>query len=129
MVSLDSYMDDNGLDRVDVVKVDVETMEHVVLAGARAMLERHRPVVFMEVLGPAQAEALQQLVAEAEYVSAALDERELRVHDGVVADPDNTNQMLWPREAQGRLEAIAGALGITVSGRVDATQLAGSRAP
>lgn len=46
MVSLDSL----ELDRLDLVKLDVEGMELEVLRGARGALERHRPIVFVEVL-------------------------------------------------------------------------------
>ena len=128
VVSLDSYVASNRLRRVDVVKVDVETMEHVVLAGATAVLRRYRPVVFLEVLGPAHEVALQRLAAEADYVSVGLGLRALRVRDQVVADPDGTNQMLWPREAQHRLDAVALRLGLTASWQADGHRLAGASA-
>ena len=44
-VTLDHYQD-----HVDLIKLDVEGMEHLVLAGAAGMFRRHRPVCFFEVL-------------------------------------------------------------------------------
>ena len=44
-VTLDQYAD-----HVDLIKLDVEGMEHLVLAGAAGMFRRHRPVCFFEVL-------------------------------------------------------------------------------
>jgi GT2 family glycosyltransferase len=41
-------LDDLGLDRLDLIKIDVEGMEPLVLAGASATIERCRPVVFAE---------------------------------------------------------------------------------
>ncbi len=41
-------IDDLGLDRLDFLKIDVEGMEVDVLEGARASLERHRPVCWVE---------------------------------------------------------------------------------
>jgi|KBSSwiStaDraftv2_1062776.scaffolds.fasta_scaffold51869_2 FkbM family methyltransferase len=49
VVTLDSF----GLDRLDVLKIDVEGMELKVLQGARQLIDRHQPVVLCEILkGP-----------------------------------------------------------------------------
>ena len=42
-----------GLDRVDLLKIDVETLELAVLRGATATLRRDKPIVLVEVLNPA----------------------------------------------------------------------------
>jgi FkbM family methyltransferase len=44
-VTLDQYSD-----RVDLIKLDVEGMEHLALAGAARVFQQHRPVCFFEVL-------------------------------------------------------------------------------
>ncbi|MEQ8398848.1 FkbM family methyltransferase [Thalassobaculum sp.] len=41
-------LDSLDLDRVDMIKIDVEGAEAAVLAGARATLERHRPIVLLD---------------------------------------------------------------------------------
>jgi len=46
--TLDAAVDAEGLERVDLVKIDVEGAELGVLRGARATLERHRPVLLIE---------------------------------------------------------------------------------
>lgn len=46
MVTIDGY----GLGRLDFLKIDVEGMELEVLRGARATLERHRPIVLAEMI-------------------------------------------------------------------------------
>ncbi len=46
--TLDSYMDEATLDRVDFIKLDVEGFEPAVLDGASRLIERFRPPVFME---------------------------------------------------------------------------------
>jgi FkbM family methyltransferase len=50
LVTLDSL----GLDRVDLIKIDVEGMEEQVLAGACDTLRRHRPLLFIEILKTSQ---------------------------------------------------------------------------
>ncbi len=47
-VTLDEFVADHGLPRVDFVKIDVEGGELSVLEGAAETLDRHRPVVVLE---------------------------------------------------------------------------------
>ena len=73
-------LDDLGLDRVSVVKIDVEGAEAIVLDGALATIERHRPTFVMEfsremterVSGRSAEEHLQRLV-DAGYSIAIID--------------------------------------------------------
>ena len=46
--TLDSLMIERGLDRLDLVKIDVEGYERKVLDGAEAALDRFRPVLVIE---------------------------------------------------------------------------------
>lgn len=50
MVTLDSWASENGIERLDVLKVDVEGAEADVFRGARELLRDHLPVVFFEYL-------------------------------------------------------------------------------
>jgi FkbM family methyltransferase len=65
--SLDEVVATEGLDRVDVVKIDVEGAELAVLSGARDTLRRHRPTVLVEAddLHQVRAEASAQTVVDA----------------------------------------------------------------
>ena len=46
--TLDALAAEHGLDRIDLVKVDVEGHEAAVLAGAMEVLRRHRPALIFE---------------------------------------------------------------------------------
>ncbi len=50
LVSLDSYVRSQGLPRVDLIKMDTETTEHHVIAGAQQLLARDEPALIVEVL-------------------------------------------------------------------------------
>ena len=47
-VALDEWLPTVGVDRVDVVKIDVEGAELRALRGAENLLRRHRPVLIVE---------------------------------------------------------------------------------
>jgi FkbM family methyltransferase len=49
-ISLDQYVAETGLERVDVMKLDVEGGELEVLRGAAGMFDRFRPILICEVL-------------------------------------------------------------------------------
>lgn len=58
---------------VSLIKIDVEGAELSVLAGAREVIEKHRPVIFCETLSPAMSEGVTKALPR--YIVAA-------VHDG-----------------------------------------------
>lgn len=47
-VPLDTFARREGLERVDLVKIDVEGAEASVLAGGREVIARHRPMIILE---------------------------------------------------------------------------------
>ena len=64
VMRLDSFIAANGIDRIDVMKIDVETHEPEVLEGMGAYLDQYRPSILIEVLDDevgARIEALVQL--------------------------------------------------------------------
>lgn len=57
---LDTLIEDAGIERIDLVKIDTEETEHDVLSSGAGMLKRHRPDIIMEVIfrNPHVADAL-----------------------------------------------------------------------
>jgi FkbM family methyltransferase len=49
-VTFDSYITDNNISKVDLVKIDVEGFEKNVLLGAVETIKRFKPVLFIEVV-------------------------------------------------------------------------------
>ena len=99
--TLDAFLAEHpcGQDRVTLIKMDVEGHEAAVLAGSRRTIARWRPLLFIEVLPPADAVALMRFVAEEDYVDVPLrsdgpwrPEAQLRSH------PDAWNHALVPAE-------------------------------
>ena len=74
MQTVDSVVTDQELERVDLIKIDVEGHELRVLSGAVATLERFRPCILIEVFEEtlraqgASAEAVVNFLEEHGYV-------------------------------------------------------------
>ena len=49
VITLDQFVAEQGITKVDLIKLDTERTEHDVLAGARELLERDRPHIICEV--------------------------------------------------------------------------------
>ncbi len=49
LVALDDFVISAGLERIDVIKIDIEGAELAALEGARETLQRFRPIIFIEV--------------------------------------------------------------------------------
>lgn len=47
--TLDQYVIDNGLDRIDFIKADIEGAEFLMLKGAESALRKYRPTLMLEV--------------------------------------------------------------------------------
>ena len=77
-----------GLDRVDVIKIDVEGAEGRVLRGAAATLARHRPLVVSE-FSPLLLEAISGVAGDA-YLSHLLD----LGYELSVVDPDGAGELI-----------------------------------
>jgi hypothetical protein len=69
-VTLDDYVRERGLSRVDVVKIDVEGHELAVLKGAVATLGRYHPLLLVEI----RSEFLRQAGTSRDAVYAFLKE-------------------------------------------------------
>ncbi len=48
-ITLDEFVEQNSLERMDVLKIDTEGADYKVLLGARRAIERFRPTVLMEM--------------------------------------------------------------------------------
>jgi len=68
VITLDRYVKEQGIDRVDLLKIDTESTEPQVLRGMSGILERDRPTILCEVLkGRGAEEALERILAPLGY--------------------------------------------------------------
>jgi FkbM family methyltransferase len=86
VTTFDAWADDTGLERLDVVKLDIEGAEILALRGMRGSLRRLKPrLLAIEVKdvvmerGPGDGAALHALLGECGYVAAGSPERHVAV--------------------------------------------------
>lgn len=98
-VTLDEYVRDAHLPRVDLIKIDVEGFEADVLRGARNVLLTHRPTIVCECLPRADRRTLQCLLEEVRYRPVRLTEHGEMPLKRLDSPGDVThNFMLLPQE-------------------------------
>jgi FkbM family methyltransferase len=71
---LSTFIEENKLDRVDLMKIDVETFEPEVLRGMGAYLGAHKPSIFIEILTDEIALEIEKLVSGMGYIYFDFDE-------------------------------------------------------
>ena len=93
--------------RVAIIKVDAESHDFQVLRGARQILLRHRPVIFLEVLLGADETGLTALLRDCAYVDCALQPNGATEFSDIVKhDTLAWNHMWVPREDAQRIRNV-----------------------
>jgi len=114
--TLDSFVESEALDRLDLLKIDVEGAEMSVLRGGESTLNRLRPVVLLEL----QDSTLRRQGSSASELTAHLGERDYElcafsVHSGLldrqasVAPGSGVNVVAIPREKATAVLRAAGS--------------------
>ncbi len=98
--SLDEFVETNGVVGVDLMKVDVESAEHLVFRGATGVLDRDRPIVICEILAEWVDPSLEELLAPRGYRYFLITGSGLQSQRHIEGDPSwqDLNYLLVPEE-------------------------------
>lgn len=91
IVALDDDPALEGLSRLDLLKIDAEGHEQAVIAGARALIARHRPDVFVEPGKKENVDSLRDAMQALGYRGYWFVGRRFGPDDNAPADMDNTH--------------------------------------
>jgi FkbM family methyltransferase len=100
--------------RVGVIKIDVESLEHEVLAGATELVSSDRPYIVLEVLPTSDVDALEEIRASCGYVDVCLRPHEAVVGGAIVFDADGWNHLFIPSETLDEGVALIESCGLAV---------------
>ncbi len=75
VITFQSFIEQHKLQRVDIMKIDVETHEPEVLEGFGVYLEKFRPAMLIEILDDEVGEKVEGIVAGLDYLYFNIDER------------------------------------------------------
>ena len=100
--------------RVGVIKIDVESLEHEVLAGATELVSSDRPYVILEVLPTSDVDALESIRASCGFVDVCLRPHEAVVGGAIAFDPDGWNHLFVPSETLDDGLALIESCGLAV---------------
>jgi len=106
--SLDDFVVEANISKVDLMKIDVESTEHRVLLGGIRVLDRDRPIMICEVLYGHFSPDLESVLGSRNYRYLQITERGLEVHDHIRGDPQglDLNYLFAPEEKLAQLPAI-----------------------
>jgi len=98
--TLDRFVVEEGVERVDLMKVDTETTEPQVLAGAAAVLGNHRPLVICEVLPFGKEQDLHDVLDPLDYRYFWIKGEQLIPNAVIKGDPTmvHMNYLMAPAE-------------------------------
>ena len=74
-VTLDSFISANRLNKIDLIKIDVETHEPEVLEGFSKHIAEFRPSMLIEVLNDETGERVEKLIGHLGYLYFNIDEK------------------------------------------------------
>ncbi len=106
----DTFMDQAGLDRVDLLKIDTESTEPAVLRGFGRRLERHHPHILCEVLRGRTEQALTEILAPLGYRFWWITAAGLVHRDAIVGDNRFVNYLFTTDD-----ENALAARGLTIA--------------
>ena len=106
-ITLDTFIQENDLLKIDLIKIDVETHEPNVLQGYKQYLALHRPDFLIEVLTDEVGFKLQQLVDGLDYFYFNIDDKGRKVRKvDIIKKSDYFNYLICKEESAKKLKLI-----------------------
>lgn len=109
-VSADDYCEERGINRIDLVKIDVEGAEHLVFQGLQQQLSRSRPDIICELLPGAALDAIHHMLAPLGYHYYRIDDRSMTIRRSSAlteADGNHTLNTLMTVKSEADIMSLA----------------------
>jgi len=114
VTTIDQHLAESSSQRISLVKIDVEGTEADVLRGASNLLEKHRPLLFMEILPSADIEKINEIRDQSKYVSYQLHPDTVVREGRAEFHPNAWNHLFVPVEDRGFIPELARSAGLAL---------------
>lgn len=106
-ITLDTFIEENNIGKIDLIKIDVEGHEPNVLDGYKKYLPLHRPDFLIEVLADDIGKKLQQIFDELDYCYFNIDDKNGRIRKtDTIMKSDYFNYLVCTKESAKHLKLI-----------------------
>jgi len=96
-ISLNTFIRENNIKSVDLMKIDVETHEPEVLNGFSEYFATFLPIILIEILNEEVGAKINQYVATYDYACYNIDENKGCLQEQMIRISNNRNYLLVPR--------------------------------
>jgi len=103
--TLDQFVLDESINQIDLIKIDVESMEINVLNGASKTIINNRPIIILEILTEKDKPQFLDFLITNNYTSYSIGESLFRNGD-VAINPEMPNFIFCPKEKTTTLESL-----------------------
>lgn len=97
-MTLDSFIANNQIEKVDFMKIDTESTEPAVLRGGKELIERDRPIIMCEVLLKRVVSEIEQVFDGQDYQVYRIESSGIRKIEHIEVDLNATNYLFVPIE-------------------------------
>jgi FkbM family methyltransferase len=105
-ITLDSFIEENNIPKIDLIKMDVETHEPEVLEGYKKYLPIHRPAILIEVLDDEIGNKIETAVKGLDYLFFNISEKGSIRLVPKITKSDHFNYLLCNKATAKELELI-----------------------
>ncbi len=103
--TLDQFALDEGINQIDLIKIDVESMEINVLDGASKTIETNRPIIILEILTEKDKPLFLTFLNTNNYVSYSIGKHVFENQE-LTINPETPNFIFCPQEKAVNLESL-----------------------
>jgi FkbM family methyltransferase len=96
--TLDSFISEQQIRQVDLMKIDTESTEPAVLRGGERLIKRDRPLIIIEILNDISAKPIAQFFERKEYEVYRIEDVGICYLNEIKTRADATNFLLVPTE-------------------------------
>jgi hypothetical protein len=105
-ITLDRFVEENGIGRIDLMKIDVEHYEPEVLEGFTNYISRFKPSMLIEILADETGNRVQKLVEGLGYLYFSINENEGLKRKGTMTKSEGFNYLLCSEETATSLQLL-----------------------